>query len=254
MYPESDKIKQDKFHIGWQNKEYLRERQIIVEDERVERYGSFLDDGDFEKWQPCCYSDGGYTTDEWNKLRDEANKLEPDILLCPSDPEYKRQYCRIMWIRARFLPWMSNEWRLHNDSWIPTLFEISDYLNSDWWIRKEKEHHWSVGPTMDTKPSEAIDLRMERYGLFLNDGDFEKWQPCCYKYNEELKQESDNLIPTVNPGSIEYDRQVWRIHWIKGRFLTWFSDEWQLWNTKIHEIYTSHTIEEWASNTWWKEL
>jgi len=75
-----------------------------------------------------------------------------------------------------------------------------------------------------------------------------------YKYNAELKQESDNLIPTVNPGSIEYDRQVWRIHWIKGRFLTWFSDEWQLWNTKIHEIYTSHTIEEWASNTWWKEL
>ena len=123
---------------------------------------------------------------------------------------------------------------------------------------KEKFRLWITGPAMTTMPEEAIDLRMNDYGLYLEDGDFEKYQPCCY-YNggyttdewEKLKIESDKLYNTTTPGTIEYDRQELRITWIKGRFIIWFSDEWQEWQTKLLGIYYSHTIEEWQSNKFW---
>ena len=40
---------------------------------------------------------------------------------------------------------------------------------------------------------EHIESRFDRYGLFLEDGDFEKWQPVCYmnKDGDEFKNHID---------------------------------------------------------------
>lgn len=128
---ETIKQREDKITIGWYNRETWKRKE--EENKRIEEYGLWLNDGDFEKWQPCCYYDGGYTEQEWDKLKLEAWSMEPDVLLCPSDPEYKRQWCRIMWIRARFFVFLSNEWRLHNDKYVPVFESIIDYLMTNWW-------------------------------------------------------------------------------------------------------------------------
>lgn len=124
--------------------------------------------------------------------------------------------------------------------------------------QKEKFRMWSVGPAMVDTAEYAINLRMEDYGFYLEDGDFEKYQPCCY-YNggytidkwKRLKEEADKLYNTAIPGTIEYDRQELRIAWIRGRFIIWYSDEWQSYQNKIIDLMNKHTLDEWRSNKFW---
>lgn len=51
--------------------------------------------------------------------------------------------------------------------------------------------------------------RLETYGSFMNDDDFEYWQPCCYEKNEEKRKEAMSLEPdqSLDPQSFEYKRQ-----------------------------------------------
>lgn len=237
MQPKTTKQQDhEKMERGWYNLNY-HERRKEFADERVEMYSILLEDGDFEKWQPCCYWDGGYTEEEWNQLKEEAYAMQPDPHLDKDSLEWKRQWCRIMWIKARFMVWLSPEWFKHQDIWLPVYYSIQDYLKSDWWKNKERDHHWSVGPTMTTPKEEAVDIRMERYGLFLEDGDFEKWQPCCYAdggYTKEewlrLKEEASAIRGETIPEKV-------RTKWIQGRFIPWFSDEWQIWQNEYLELW-----------------
>jgi len=54
-------------------------------DSRIEYYSKFLEDGDFEYWQPVCYMD-------------------------LDDPERVRRFKRFLWIATRFPKWHSDIW------------------------------------------------------------------------------------------------------------------------------------------------
>ncbi len=55
-------------------------------DERMERYGQFLKDGDMEEWLPYCYMDR-------------------------NSDEYCRALTRALWIISRFAEWQSPQWK-----------------------------------------------------------------------------------------------------------------------------------------------
>ena len=59
---------------------------------------------------------------------------------------------------------------------------------------------------------EHIGSRFDRYGLFLEDGDFEKWQPVCYMNKDgdefkNLKNEAEKIKLTKNP--VKEARRLW---------------------------------------------
>ena len=66
----------------------------------LENYGMFLQEGDFEKWQPVCYMDK--ESEEFLKLRDEANRIPES-----DDPESE---ARRYWILMRFPKYQEAEW------------------------------------------------------------------------------------------------------------------------------------------------
>ena len=66
--------------------------------------------------------------------------------------------------------------------------------------------------------ADIYSVRLEVYGKFLEEGDFEKYQH--YAYTDELPL--DILI--------DIETQLMRLYWIKNRFTKYFSDEWQRMN------------------------
>jgi hypothetical protein len=95
------KIEDDKMRLA-----KLRGTTLDVSDIAcMEEHGLFLHEGDWEKWQPCCYADGGYTEKEWNALRKEAMAMDwrkADTL---------EEKLRILWIQSRFYSWgEAGEW------------------------------------------------------------------------------------------------------------------------------------------------
>lgn len=73
----------------------------------------------------------------------------------------------------------------------------------------------------------GLDERFEDYSLFLNEGDFEKWQPVCYMKHDEpefikLKKEADSLINSFPDKSYEWLREEVRINWIILRFFDFY--------------------------------
>ena len=55
-------------------------------DNRMEQYGAYLQEGDFEEWQPFCYID-------------------------KDSPEFKIAKVRALWIMSRFEVYCSIEWK-----------------------------------------------------------------------------------------------------------------------------------------------
>lgn len=69
-------------------------------DRRMEFYGEFLEDGDFEKWQPCCYM--SHLNPIWQLKKFEANAIAES-----DDPKIE---IRRLWILNRFTKYKSPEW------------------------------------------------------------------------------------------------------------------------------------------------
>jgi len=71
-----------------------------------------------------------------------------------------------------------------------------------------------------------IDYRLESYGFFLEDGDFETWQPVCYMDKSStqffyLKKKAEEILPSNNP--IKETRRLW----INLRFCAYQSSEYR---------------------------
>lgn len=75
------------------------------------------------------------------------------------------------------------------------------------------------------KSAEMFELRLEEYGLYLDEGDFEKFQPACYmdkNSTEFLKlKENAKLIP-ISDEPVKETRRLW----ILNRFTYYQSEEW----------------------------
>lgn len=61
----------------------------VTSDERCEEYSNFLEEGDFEYFQPCCYMDRNTS-------------------------EFKRKLLRALWIINRFTEWKGTDWKQIN--------------------------------------------------------------------------------------------------------------------------------------------
>ena len=107
-----------------ENWNFERNKDFQFED-RLETYGSFLNDGDFEYWQPCCYENNG-------EKRIEAMSLKPDQSLDPQSFEYKRQRKRIFWIQSRFTTYQSPEWKDLIDKY-DSIVLTNENSPSGWW-------------------------------------------------------------------------------------------------------------------------
>lgn len=62
-----------------------------------------------------------------------------------------------------------------------------------------------------------FDTKMNVYGLFLEEGDFEKYQPNCYEISNSIKFKKERL---------EQLRKLIRQRWIYNRYTDLFSKEW----------------------------
>jgi len=77
----------------------------FYEGDWMEYYGFFLEEGDFEKWQPICYMDK--TSDKFLNLRQEAYHISKS-----DDP---RMEARRYWILQRFTTYQGKEWKDFRD-------------------------------------------------------------------------------------------------------------------------------------------
>ena len=73
---------------------------------------------------------------------------------------------------------------------------------------------WQNWKASEKHGADTYSVRMEVYGMFLEDGDFEKYQH--YAYTDELP--FDILI--------EIERKLMRLYWIKNSFTHYYSPEW----------------------------
>ena len=86
--------------------------------------------------------------------------------------------------------------------------------------------------------SYTLEIRMETYGLYLEEGDFEKFQPVCYmdRHSEEflkLKYIANSIPISNNP--VHETRRVW----ILNRFTDYRSEEW----IKLRDAYTENVVK-----------
>ena len=116
--------------LGYPSDEYGRDKASrdynfyehgTDEMERYNLYSIFLQEGDFEKWQPVCYMDKA--SDEFLNLKAEADDIPKS-----ADPVVEM---RRLWILNRFTIYQKGEWKRLRDlstiqMWkIPGLFELS---------------------------------------------------------------------------------------------------------------------------------
>ena len=69
-------------------------------DHKMEYYGLFLQEGDFEKYQPVCYMD--HSSTEFLNLQQEASHI-------PKTNDYRKE-ARRYWILMRFEHYQDTEW------------------------------------------------------------------------------------------------------------------------------------------------
>ena len=85
---------------------------------------------------------------------------------------------------------------------------------------------------------DVLELRMETYGLYLEEGDFEKFQPVCYmdRHSEEFLKLKDiaNSIP-ININHVKETRRLW----ILNRFTVYRSKEW----IKLRDAYSENVVK-----------
>ena len=86
--------------------------------------------------------------------------------------------------------------------------------------------------------SSTFEIRLETYGLYLEDGDFEKFQPACYmdRHSEEFLKLKNiaNSIPISNDPAHE-TRRVWALN----RFTDYRSKEW----IKLRDAYSENVVK-----------
>lgn len=95
----------------------------------IEHYGMFLHDNDWDYWQPCCYPECDPA--EFERKKKEAWELR----VTSEDPVISKiQKYRILWIKGRFYPWLSREWReLDQEKYMLWCnFGGNEYM-SEWW-------------------------------------------------------------------------------------------------------------------------
>lgn len=85
--------------------------------DRLEEYGLFLQEGDFEKWQPVCYMDKD--SDEFLKLREEANQIPKS--------DNTEEEVRRLWILLRFPVYVGKEWGIIADRLLVECRKIDGY-------------------------------------------------------------------------------------------------------------------------------
>lgn len=73
--------------------------------------------------------------------------------------------------------------------------------------------------------------RTECYGIFLEDDDFDKYQPWCYI--EDRQQDN----PEYLEARINADLQLMRAYWIRSRLCEYLGPNWQYWNNKIMDTF-----------------
>lgn len=126
MQPIVTQEEQDAKFRGWcGNKTSLSEEQAY---NIYSEYAIFLEDGDLEKWQPCCDVDSGYSEEEWNALRVEAMAMD-----WQNEPD-PRKRLRILWIQSRFYEWgKRGGWYENYCIRQPlTVFVLATYATTPW--------------------------------------------------------------------------------------------------------------------------
>jgi len=89
----------------------------------------------------------------------------------------------------------------------------------------------------------VFELRMEGYGLYLNEGDFEKFQPVCYldKHSQKfLKLHEQVKLIQILDDPVKETRRLW----ILNRFTNYQSDEWK----KLRDQHTEALLKIPGSN------
>ena len=77
-------------------------------------------------------------------------------------------------------------------------------------ISKSKVEKKNVGFVKNMENEEQCNTRMNNYGLYLEDGDFEYWMPAC----------------VIDKDTPEYRRKCMRMLWILSRFTEWGEMDW----------------------------
>jgi len=88
-------------------------------------------------------------------------------------------------------------------------------------------YDWKPQPTlndMKVKGFEAVNDPANDYGLFLHDGDFEKFQPYCYIKKNTIEYYQGCLIAEM---------EMTRALWIRQRFTTYLDIDWQEINSRF---------------------
>ena len=86
---------------------------------RFDCYGLFLEDGDFEKWQPVCYMDKN--SEKFRNLKNEAEKI-PLV-------ETPEKEARRLWIMLRFEVFQSKNYKLLEKELNRFIKQIEDCKN-----------------------------------------------------------------------------------------------------------------------------
>ena len=94
-----------------------------------------------------------------------------------------------------------------------------------------------------------LELRIEGYGLYLDEGDFEKFQPVCYmdKHSKEfLKLKEEAKLISISDDAVKETRRLW----ILNRFTDYQSDEW----VDLRNAHQKTTLKISGSNIIQKEI
>jgi len=94
-------------------------------------------------------------------------------------------------------------------------------------------------------PNLAYNQRVERYSQFLEDGDFERFMPVITMSPTDLKYIElfvewqmlcfDLVIQNLDKTSYLYQRQFFRLMWIRQRFNKFYNKEWKELNHHMDE-------------------
>jgi len=90
----------------------------FYEGDRAEYYGFFLEEGDFEKWQPVCYMDK--SSDEFLKLQAEAIAIPQTYIPILEARRY--------WILLRFPEYQKNEFKVLRDKFVAEINKVEGII------------------------------------------------------------------------------------------------------------------------------
>ena len=103
-------------------------------------------------------------------------------------------------------------------------------------VSEEKIREYSsVEKRVEAYYSVDMDRRMERYGLFLEEGDFEEFQQFCY-----MKRSRPEYQLLKRVASAYYNKDTPRHIWIRSRFVTYLSSEWKEMMIRLDQLLLTY--------------